>query len=68
MKRVIRRLWPLAFAACLVGLPAVAAAQDEAPAEAAAEEGGSGSPEYGYVATAFLAAFTIFVLCKSSRR
>ena len=38
-------------------------AQDEGVAEAS-----SGNPLYGYVATAFLGAGVIFVLCKSSRR
>lgn len=32
------------------------------------ESQGRGNPLYGYVATAFLGAGAIFILCKSSRR
>ncbi len=35
---------------------------------AAPSSGGSWDPVYGYVATAFLAAGMLFVVCKSARR
>ena len=66
MTRVLR---PLASLALLLGLalaPAPAPAQEpEPPAEGGESKG---EPLYGYIGTAFLAAGTIFVLCKSSRR
>lgn len=58
-----------AFATASMGLllmAGTAIAQELEPIDGGG--GTSGNPLYGYVATAFLAAGAIFVLCKSSRR
>jgi hypothetical protein len=75
---MIRRLRPFAFTAALLigcaGICAQARAQGPAPPPPPAEgggggeEGGGGDPLYGYVATGFLCAGAIFVICKSARR
>ncbi len=66
-----RRL--LATLALLLGLavsPAPAQAPPDAPAPDAAplDTTGGGEAWYGYVAFAFLAAVTLFAVCKTSRR
>ncbi len=75
MIRLTRRFALLALFFALTGL--TAQAQTPNPNEAAfgGEQGGapiaeesSGDPLYGYLGTGFLAAFTIFVVCKSARR
>jgi hypothetical protein len=64
MSRFARALSVGLVALALAASPALA--QDEVAAEG--EGGSSGNPLYAYVATAFLGAGVIFVLCKSARR
>jgi hypothetical protein len=70
MNRIGRSLATLAL--CLgvgLALPPAPAHAQEPPAEPGAEGGESkGDPLYGYVGTAFLCSFALFVVCKSARR
>lgn len=65
MSRVRLRLWLAPALLCLSA--SVAMAQDFQPIDEG-EGQMRGNPLYGYVATAFLGAGAMFVLCKSSRR
>ena len=67
MTRFARSLAPLLLSLLMFGLtPSPSRAQP--PEEVPVEEEGEGNPVPGYLATAFIGGFILFVVAKSARR
>jgi hypothetical protein len=67
MTRFARITAPLLLALTF-GLAAPSPSRAQPPEEEVAAEGGEGNPVPGYVATAFIGGFILFVVAKSARR